>query len=160
MRKHHRLNSVRTCGVSRVIGSGLIKSTLPGQRRGRQKPNSRAPAGHNVWRCAPEVLQRVLKALSMRQRSLYRRLLKLNGCFLLQRLGMTGLFRAGRGHRAIWRCHRPCRRASFSACSPALRPDSHALHLQRPLASASACIFVRTICFVPLWRRSSTFAIR
>ena len=31
----------------------------------------------------------LLKALSMRQRSLYRRLLKLNGCFLLQRLGMT-----------------------------------------------------------------------
>jgi hypothetical protein len=32
-----------------------------------------------------------LNALSMRQRSLYRRLLKLNGCFLLLRLGMTGL---------------------------------------------------------------------
>jgi soluble lytic murein transglycosylase-like protein len=33
----------------------------------------------------------LLKAASMRQLSLYRRLLKLNGCFLLERFGMTVL---------------------------------------------------------------------
>src|SRR5262245_27748356 len=33
----------------------------------------------------------LLKAVSMRQRSLYRRLLKLNGCFLLEQFGMTGV---------------------------------------------------------------------
>ena len=33
----------------------------------------------------------LLKAASMRQRSLYRRLLKLNSCFRLERFGMTGL---------------------------------------------------------------------
>jgi Serine dehydrogenase proteinase len=43
-----------TVGISHEdeLGSGLIKSTIPRQRRGIQKPNSCAPAGHNVWRCA------------------------------------------------------------------------------------------------------------
>lgn len=52
----------------------------------------------------------------MRQRSLYRRLLKPNGFFLLQRFGMTGLARANPNCRAIRHCrslvaeHSLCRR--------------------------------------------------
>jgi hypothetical protein len=34
------------------LGSGLIKSTIQEQRRGRQRPSSCEPACHSGWRCA------------------------------------------------------------------------------------------------------------
>ncbi len=60
----------------------------------------------------------LLNALSMRQRSLYRRLLKLNGCFLSQRFGMTGL-------------------VPRSSTRTVQRPFSHLYHLQQIRASPS-----------------------
>ena len=35
-----------------LLGSRLIKSTIPGRRRGRQRPSSCAPICHNALRCA------------------------------------------------------------------------------------------------------------
>jgi hypothetical protein len=39
-------------GKSGDLGSRLIKSTIQGQRRGRQRRGSFAPAYRSGWRCA------------------------------------------------------------------------------------------------------------
>jgi hypothetical protein len=72
----------------------------------------------------------LLKAASMRHRSLYRRLLKLNRCFLLERFGMTGLV--------------PCssRSARSSLLSYALSPSRHLAGSTRQIrrsASGPSC---------------------
>ena len=114
----------------------------------------------------------LLKAASMRQRSLYRRLLKLNRCFLLERFGMTGLVpcssRSARSSllsyalspsRHLAGSTRQIRRsASGPSCAS---PPVNRMAIRRPLASASAWIFVLrpprerpTACFFsPLFRR-------
>ena len=72
----------------------------------------------------------LLKAAAIRERSLYRRLLKLNRCFLLERFGMTGLV--------------PCssRSARSSLLSYALSPSRHSAGSTRQIrrsASGPSC---------------------
>src|SRR5580704_12777825 len=113
----------------------------------------------------------LLKAASMRQRSLYRRLLKLNGCFLLERFGMTDLVPCSSSSlrnsalsyalspsMRLGRCTlRNKRSATGQSCAS---PPVNRMAISRPLASASAWIFVLrpprerpTACFFsPLFR--------
>ena len=75
-----------------TLGFRLMKSTIQGLRQGRQMRGSFAPACRSELRYGGKSFN-LLKALSMRQRSLYRRFEKLNVCLLFGRFGMTDLFR-------------------------------------------------------------------
>jgi len=119
-----------------------------------------------------------LKAASMRQRSLYRRLLKQNGCFLLERFGMTDLVPCSSSSwrnsalsyalspsMRLGRCTLRIRRsATGQSCAS---PPVNRMAIRRPLASASAWIFVLrpprerpTACFFsPLFRRRPSGAL-
>jgi len=108
----------------------------------------------------------------MRQRSLYRRALKLNGCFLFERLGMTDFvacsssssrssalsYALSPSMRLARRTLRIRRSATGQSCAS---PPVNRMAIRRPLTSASAWIFVLrpprerpTACFCsPLFRR-------
>ena len=89
----------------------------------------------------------------MRQRSLYRRLLKLNSCFLLERFGMTDLvpcscsssrnsllsYALSPSMRLAGSTRQIRRSASGQSCAS---PPVNRMAMRRPLASASAWIFV------------------
>jgi hypothetical protein len=114
----------------------------------------------------------LLKAASMRQRSLYRRLLNVNGSFLLERFGKTGLVQCSSSSSrssALSYAVSPSmhfagstlrirRSATGQSCAS---PPVNRIAIRRPLASASAWIFVLrpprerpTACFSsPLFRR-------
>ena len=97
----------------------------------------------------------LLKAASMRQRSLYRRALKLNSRFLFERFRITDLVTCSARPvpRAARHCHTLCRRHTFwlaALCgSGNQQPDDtcasppvNRIAIRRPLTSASAWIFV------------------